>query len=179
MGVPYLEDWGSLTVLAGSFPKDLSEFKRNDHHLIERSDWLRWSQYVDSHPARIPVYGDYTIQHGIFEEQQGKRRNFSASIRYTLDDKWLLMKGEGVFNENSAGFGQWPAHAKLLVGMPEYSGPEFSFGDRFINEIASHPTKKGTAELWLSAGISHHIAKVLAQIAKQTFAPSLVQETKR
>jgi hypothetical protein len=176
-GVPYLKEWKSFTLVSGSFPKDLSEFKKNDHHYVERADWLRWHEYAESGPERIPTYGDYTILHGIFEEQQGKRRNFSASVRYTLDDKWLIMKGEGVFNENSAGFGQWPAHAKILVSMPEFAGAEFSPGDSYVTEVASHTTKTGTAERWLSAGISHHIAKVLSQIRTGKLAQAVIQGT--
>jgi hypothetical protein len=160
-----------LVVLAGAFPKDLGHLEKNNHHDIPRTDWLNWIEHADSDAARIAAFGDYSVLHGHFEDQEGQFRNFSASIRYTLSDHWLIMKGEGVYNEDGAGFAQWPAHAKILTSMSEFAGEAFSPGDKFISEMARDPVKKGNVAQWLSAAISHHMTAVVTQIALRTAAP--------
>jgi mannose-6-phosphate isomerase-like protein (cupin superfamily) len=41
--------------------------------------------------------------------------NISASIRYTTDDYWVIMRGEGLRNKGGAGYDQYPANAELLM----------------------------------------------------------------
>jgi hypothetical protein len=112
---------------------------------------------------RIPAFGDYTIQYPFYEPPPD-RCTFSASIRYTSDDYWLIMRGENVFNEDGPGFSQWPAEAQVLCGHEEFCGSNFSAGDMYINERASNPDQTGSAKTWLQAGINHHIEKVVSQL---------------
>jgi hypothetical protein len=73
------------------------------------------------------------------------------------------------------------AHANILRAHPTFYGAGFSTGDQFIeakglyfNEymqaLSQNPKKRvggtGNAEQWLRAGINHHIAVVVDQIAK-------------
>ena len=164
--LPDLPRWRTLTVTAGAFPKDLMGFKVSQH-LYPRLDWLSWRAQVTEEATlpRVPTYGDYTIQHAIFIEPP-ERANFSASIRYTTDEHWLIMRGEGVFNEGGPGFGQWPANARLLIERPEFCGPEFSDGDRYVYEMGQQTSKTGNPESWLRAGINHHVTFVVRQISQ-------------
>jgi hypothetical protein len=115
-------------------------------------------------PLRVPSFGDYTIQHGIYEEREGKHFNFSASIRYTTPDGWLVMRGEGVLNEDGPGYAQWPAHAQLLMERSEFCHAQYSWGDKFMNDMGSQVEKTGQAKDWLAAGINHHMTMVANQL---------------
>jgi len=162
-----LGDWRSVTILAGAFPQDLSELERNNQHLLARTDWLAWRKYAMSGGAAR--YGDYTIQHGIFREHEGKGMNFSASIRYTAEADWVIMRGESVRGE--MGYGQWPANAELLCARPEFCGPTFSAGDQYIKTMASQMEVSGGAKTWLTAGINHYLALVVYQLQDIAVTP--------
>ena len=158
-------EWRTLTVISGAFPKNLSGFSVGEHEHA-RSDWVAWRDEVlaGKRLARIPTFGDYTTQHGLFAEPP-RRANFSASIRYTADDYWVIMRGEGVLNDSGPGYAQWPANAQLLCERPEFCGPEFSIGDEYIHEMAQQTARPGNAETWLRAGVNHHMAFTARQIA--------------
>jgi hypothetical protein len=162
--IPAVNEWRSFTVLGGAFPKDLAHLEKNRQHVLPRNDWLIWRDYTELKPKRIPSFGDYGIQHGLFEEHEGKFMNFSASIRYTSDDFWVIMRGESVQNEDGPGYEQWPAWAQLLCEREEYCGPQFSFGDAYIHTMSQQCLKTGSPKDWLAAGFNHHITFVVHQI---------------
>jgi hypothetical protein len=166
--IPYLHRWRTFTVASGNFPRDLTGFAVGLHKL-ERLDWLTWRDQVigTSVVPRRPSYGDYTIQHPIYVEPP-PGANPSASIRYTSDEHWLIMRGESVRN---VGHKQYPALAQLLCELDEFCGANFSYGDSYIQERSLELEKPGgikkpgSVETWLRAGINHHLAFVMHQIA--------------
>jgi len=162
--LPFLHSWRSLTVARGAFPKDLQGFNPG-MHVIPRSDWLAWKQDVlNPRLSRKPAFADYTIQYGRYEEPPDNA-NPSASIRYTLDEQWLVLRGEGIFNEDGPGRAQWNAHARLLVDRDEFYGERFSYGDAYVNEMSNKPGEHGSPMTWIRAGLNHHITVVSQQIA--------------
>lgn len=164
--IPFISDWATFSVLSGAFPRDLTLLRPGIHNL-DRSDWLFWWTETESSLLRKPNFGDYTIQHPIYYPPPA-RANFSASIRYASSRYWVIMRGEGVFHENSPGFAQYPANAQLLCGRGEFCGPEFSFGDNYIFEMGIQTEKVGSARTWLTAGINHHIAFVIDQLSSSS-----------
>jgi len=162
--IPRIEDWRSLTLMAGAFPKDLTGFKPGVHTL-ERTDWLRWRSFVSTKDLpRAPSYGDYLTLHAVFIEPP-PGANFSASIRYACEEYWLIMRGEGVRTPGGAGYQQWPANAQLLIERAEFQGPTFSAGDNFIYRKALSRGEPGNATQWVFAGVNHHLTLVARQIA--------------
>ncbi len=163
--IPDLSRWRTFTITSGAFPKDLTGLDVGSHFL-PRADWIAWRSAVldRSWRLRIPTFGDYAIQFGRYEEPPD-RPNFSASIRYTLEDEWLVMRGEGVFHEGSPGFAQWPAQAQLLCSRGDYCGSGFSEGDSYIYQKSINQIPPGNARTWLQAGLNHHFAFVVRQIS--------------
>lgn len=165
--IPNIQEWRTFTLSSGAFPKDLTDLpvNRND---IDRADWNNWITQIQSNSLkRKPSFSDYTIQHPIFKEPI-QTSNPSASIRYTSDLIWVVMRGQGIRSENSKGHAQYPANAQLLMQQPEYSGADFSHGDAYIAEKGKDilTDKTGTPRTWLRAGINHHLAFVVASISK-------------
>jgi len=162
--IPNLGSWRSVTVIGGSFPKDLSELKGTGQFLLPRTEWRSWLRFLNGASCDFkPAFGDYTTQHALFGEPP-KPSNFSASIRYTTADSWLVMKGESVFKPGAAGYDQWPANAMLLCEREEFSGASFSEGDAFISAKANDGSRPGTASLWLEATVNHHMTFVIRQL---------------
>lgn len=164
--LPRVASWRSLTIAGGSFPVDLSHLTVGEH-LTPRREWRRWIRLISHSDAlpRIPTFADYCILHPVHMIPTGPI-NYSASIRYATDESWLVMRGQGVFTEDSAGFNQYPANALLLSERPEFCGTAFSYGDQYISEIASQSERTGNAETWLRAGVNHHLTFVVRQIAR-------------
>lgn len=163
--IPYLEKWRNLIIASGAFPEDLSKLHKNDVHKLERSDWTSWKDQVATKSLpRIPIYSDYTIQHAKYLGREGLT-HFSASIRYTSDDYWLIMRGEDATKRDGPGFAQWPANAILLCEMPEYCNHTFSSGDKYIKEMSLQRKETGNPQTWIRAGINHHMTFVVRQIA--------------
>ena len=161
--LPMLNDWRSITTLAGSFPKDLRDLAPNEQHFLPRSEWDSWSS-LNERSSVLTAFGDYTIQHPFFEDREGKRSNFSPSIRYTCANGYLIMRGEGVKNKGGPGYEQWLAEATILSEKSEFSGASFCWGDTFIHDKSNEPLNPGSIKDWLAATINHHLTLVAKQI---------------
>jgi len=164
--IPNIDRWRNFIVASGAFLEDLSGLQKNDIHRIERTDWTSWRDQTTATPSipRIPIYSDYTIQHARYLKREG-RAHYSASIRYTAEDYWIIMRGEDVFRRDGPGFEQWPAQAILLCDLPEYCGETFSKGDKYIRQMSLQRKQTGNAVTWLRAGFNHHMTLVPRQVA--------------
>jgi len=161
--LPFLSRWRSFTIASGAFPKNLSAFKKNSQYTLPRLDWSNWRDQILRGLPRQPSFGDYTTQHGVFTEPP-QNANFSASIRYTADEYWVIMRGEGVHNKGGPGYAGYSANAQLLCERKEFCGADFSDGDEYIATMSQQTTNPGNAGTWLQASINHHITFVSRQI---------------
>lgn len=161
--IPNMNDWRTLALASTAFPQNLSGIESNMISEITRSDWLLWKGIHDKPGSlRIPVYSDYGISHPEIPDLDPRIMRASASIRYTTEDKWLIVKGRGV---RMAGYDQFRQLCRALVAREEYDRPEFSAGDRFISECASGEGGVGNLTTWRRVGTNHHVKRVLHQIA--------------
>ena len=163
--IPYLSQWRTFTVISEAFSQDLTEYEKNGQYIRDRGDWLFWQSQVAAKLPRLPAYGDYSIQYALYVEPP-ERANVSASIRYTAEDYWVIMRGEGLFNERSPGNAQYAAHAELLCEREEFCGRSFSYGDRYIDNLNNGIEGPGNPETLIRAGINHHVTLVVDQLSK-------------
>lgn len=164
--IPQLSKWRSFILLAGAFPEDLQEIEKDSVENLTRDEWFYWQEQVQllSKGTRSPTFGDYTVQHPIFREPK-ENCNPSASIRYTFDDYWVVLRAHGLNNNDSLGYAQYTAEAKLLCEMDEFCRPQFSEGDRYIYDASKNPREPGTPRTWIRAGINHHMVYAMRQVA--------------
>ena len=174
--IPEIKSWRNLIAASGAFPQDLTrtndgEPMRPGDHPFPRTDWTNWASQMQhwSLPRR-PFFSDYTIQWAL-QQKPIQIPNVSASIRYTCEDHWLVMRGQGMLTEGSAGAKQYPAHAKRLVRKKEFCGGAHSAGDAYIEEKSRENLqaikKTGNARTWIEAGINHHLTFVARQVASR------------
>ncbi len=164
--IPKIAEWRTFIVAGGAFPQDLSHLEKHNQHNIPRLDWTIWNE-LSKKLGRRPSFADYTIQYPIYLPKTSAF-NPSASIRYTLEDEWVIVRGEGLRNPKGAGFKQYPAQAQILANQKKvFKGENFSAGDAYIAEKAKDiKTKKtGNPKTWLEAGINHHVSLVVDQIS--------------
>ena len=163
--VPWLSDWRSLTVAATSFPQNLVGIPPADSTLIDRKEWQLWIQttsHIDA-AGRVPVFGDYAISHPEPAEVDPRIMRPSASVRYTCDGAWLVLKAR---NLRDHGYEQFHEVCRDLIRKPEYTGPEFSWGDRYIAECAAERVGTGNLTTWRKVATSHHLARVVNEIVR-------------
>lgn len=171
--IPNLSCWRSLIVACGAFPADLQNCPLGSSR-IQRDDWLSWKgHFFDETIPRQASFSDYTIQGGRYKEPVAHCIP-SVSVRYTLENEWLIMRGEAPRSkkgtsrnvETRPGPEQWYGHAQLLCESADtFYGENYSWGDRFISEKSTRKGKPGSYEIWLRAGINHHMTVVSRQIA--------------
>jgi len=173
--IPNIEKWRNFIVTGGAFPKDLSSYRKSTRHSIERLEWMSWRDQAValSSNTRLPNFSDYTVQHAHYQARRPGRMRYSASIRYTIEDSWVLMRGEDVFKKGGLGFKQYPDLAIMLCDLPQYCGEGYSNGDHYIKEISLQTAETGAAPQWLQAGINHHMTFVVRQLASLNGLPTV------
>jgi len=172
--IPWLSRWGALTLLAGSFPKDLTGLSP-DIHRLPRVEWRMYKQLLRNWPSDLPVpaFGDYGTQHAEFKEPKVPCYP-SASVRYALEDDWLVLRGYSHLNLEAGGSEQFYAHARYLAGHPEFAGAGFCEGDRYIVDRLRPGATTGNLTTWLAASMDHHISLTAASIARLSIDPARV-----
>lgn len=163
--IPNLARWRTFTVASGAFCKNLTEYPKNGQYNRNREDWLFWQSNSDAPIPRRPTYSDYSIQYAYYEEPPD-RAKVSASIRYTSENHWVIMRGEALSSEGSPGSAQYAAHAQLLCERDEFCGAQFSAGDTYIDNLNKGLEGPGSPETLLRAGINHHITMVTNQLSR-------------
>jgi hypothetical protein len=170
--LPFAADWRELVLAGSAIPKDLSAIPTTPGHvLVPRGEWALWQRLLgtaDLEFPRTPVFGDYGISHSEFAEERTGVHDAPVGLRYTLPGGYLLIRWGSMLRAGSAVFGPL---ARWLVGSEYYSGPEFSWGDGRILELAErsleHESGWGVPKTWRAIGTSHHLAVVVNQLRSQ------------
>lgn len=161
--LPHLNDWRSFVLAGTAFPVDLMGLQPSHVFPIPRHEWLMWSDLVaNKRVERLPIFGDYAIAHPQPSEVDPRIMRASASIRYTTEAAWLILKGK---NLKDFGYKQFHLVSGSLLRNPVYNGPLFSWGDRYVQECANGRASCGNLTTWRKVGTSHHIAYVKWQLA--------------
>ena len=164
---PYINEWKSFSIIGTSFPKTMGGIKLPVEYK-SRQEWLLYNTLISSLNVsnfRLPTFGDYTISHPQVIKKDMRIIKPSASIRYTTDEDWCIVKGTSV--KSAGGFQQFHDLSRTLVKLPCYLGRDFSYGDKYIYDCAHAPknTKCGSLSTWRMIGTNHHIEKVFYDLA--------------
>lgn len=160
--IPYINDWRSITLAETAFPTNLSEIDADTIDAIERGEWQIWNKLLSRTLNRIPSFGDYSIANPEVLDLDPRNMRVSASIRYTCDEYWLIVRGRWL---RKYGYDQYHNLCKNLILRTEYCGPTFSWADNYINECAAETVGAGNPTTWRKVGNNHHFQKVFAQIS--------------
>ena len=159
--IPNLDEWRNLILSGTSFPENLSQISANSIDTIERVEWNLYNELVRSGLKRIPIFSDYTVSNSEVTEMDPRLITMSASLRYTYDNYWLIVRGRSV---KTQGWIQYHNLCANLLKRPEYMGNDFSWGDHYIEECANQKVGTGNATTWRKVGNNHHIEYVLTQL---------------
>ncbi|UHG92551.1 beta family protein [Spirosoma oryzicola] len=160
--IPQLESWRTISLSSAAFPTDLSGIPAGSERQIPRLDWELYKALVSKNLRRLPSFSDYSIAHPEINEMDPRMMNISASIRYTTQDSWLIMKGRVI---KKYGSDQYHQLCRELLDRPEYKGKDFSWGDDYIKQCAEGQVGPGNSTTWRKVATNHHLELVVDQLA--------------
>lgn len=164
--LPYLNEWRTFSILGTSFPETMGSI-REKVEIVPRYEWQLYKKLIISlipTKLRLPAFGDYAISHPNILQMDMRKVKPSATIRYTTDDSWCIVKGIGM-NVRDDGFTQYHDLCKKLVTPQHFCGATFSYGDEYIQKCADEKIGTGNLTTWRQVGTNHHIVKVTQDIA--------------
>lgn len=143
---------------SGSFPASLAHI--NGAGEVKRKDWELWTQINALAPDTLIGFADYGPLNPNWSEETLKRRGNRVIIRYALNDKWRIIRGQNATKAESIAISK----VMTTVYANEFLGAPFSFGDRLIADRVDPavPLKnKAGGHLHISEFWTHHISYVL------------------
>lgn len=162
--LPYLNKWETFSIIGTSFPESMGGIKEGMVS-IPRYEWQLYKKLIialKKESLRLPCFGDYAISHPNVLELDMRKVKPSATIRYTIDDNWYIVKGKNV---KDYGLAQFHALSQNLVNSQYYHGPTFSYGDEYIQDCAKNKAGNGNLTTWRQVGTNRHIEKVRQDIS--------------
>lgn len=162
--IPCLERWRTFSILGTSFPETMGAMKLGIN-ILPRYEWQLYKRMVANFKKanlRLPTFSDYAISHPNALELDMRVVKPSATIRYTVEDHWCIVKGKNIRDYGSAQYFQL---SKNVMDSRYFCGPAFSWGDRYIQEWATRKRNKTSLTIWRQVGTNHHIEAVTQHIA--------------
>ncbi|RWP31940.1 MAG: hypothetical protein EOR03_21670 [Mesorhizobium sp.] len=153
--------WRSVTLHSWSAPKDHGPLNpgRND---VPRLDWQIWRLVRGLAPFQID-YSDSGHVHPSLDEVPGyAMANATVSVRYAIDDQWIIHKGVKTSGANGIDMGtQYRGHAQTLMADAAFGGlAAASWGDGRIQHYATTPGGAGGRGQWAALLLNRHISHV-------------------
>jgi hypothetical protein len=161
--LPYLNDWRTFTILGTSFPESMGSIKKGGE-IVPRYEWQLYKMLIANlrrESGRLPSFGDYAINNPKEVELDWRIVKPAATIRYTIEDGWYIIKGDSV---RIYGFEQYHKLSQNILASHYYGGSTFSWGDDFIQRCANGGNTSNLS-MWRQVGTNHHIVKVTRDIA--------------
>lgn len=156
------DEWLTITVLGTSMPATTADVGRDSVAEIPRSEWAMWKLLRATKRRRLS-FGDYVVQSvDVLSTFNPLYMQVAAQFRYTISTSWFVVRGSST---KTGGFAQAHKLAATILGHPEFSGRDFSAGDRWIEDCANRATSSGNAQTWRTATTSHHLELVANQLA--------------
>jgi hypothetical protein len=162
-GLAGVAEWRSLIFAASNMPRSLREFPRDAVGSVPRVEFDVWRDIVGRGLKRTPSFGDYGVVHPdhIYAD---KTFNVSASIKYTLEDRWLIARGQSLFGDR--GYAQYYGLARLLTKQKDFKGNDYNWANEEIENKAKRRGTTGNPTTWISVGTHRHVTFVASQVGE-------------
>ncbi len=161
--IPNIATYRRIIIASCSFPKDVSnllpdvvnEFTRHEVAIHAKALELQKTYGFNY------VYADYgpmNLNDTAFV--LGMIPNFK--IKYTTCDKYLIVRGISL-KKGGLDLNKVASCCMQLVSHPQYSGMNFSHGDRIISDTANGINiKSGNLTSWVGYSFNHHITLIVS-----------------
>jgi hypothetical protein len=151
--------WRTITLSSSSAPQDHGGLAvgRND---VPRLEWEVWSGVV---AAALPYqidYADYsTVTPDLTDPPGYVMSRATVSVRYTIDDYWIILKGRPTTGRTGQAMGQqYRAHGRTLVADRSFGGLVGCWTDGIIQQIANGTRSAGGRAQWAGYAANRHLS---------------------
>jgi hypothetical protein len=161
--LPTPTQWRSVALASSSAPKDYSGLSvgRND---VPRLCWRLWNAVRGQFTNFRLDYGDFGVAHPDLTEPPGiAMAKASVSVRYAIDDIWIVLKGRPTTGQSGQPMGQqYRTHARTLRADPQFDQLTGCWADQRIVTFANGPTTSGSGgrTQWVEIGVNRHLSLV-------------------
>lgn len=164
---PTIKNWRNLILAGCSFPQGMQGIQAGQVHRLNRTEWHAWQSLFDRRAdlPRMPIYSDYAIQHPEMVDFDPIMMQASATIRFTSENHWILVRGFGVRNRRHGGYDQFHRLAQTLTELDEFVGSDHCEGCGEIVEISQRSDRPGNLSTWRKIGTCHHLTLVTEQLS--------------
>jgi hypothetical protein len=157
---PSRDEWKSFTLAGGSFP--ITSKLKEGQQQIERGDWKLYNsvllKLIQNNIGTSINFGDYSIVAPGHFAYDPIRMQTSASIRYTHNNSWVVIKGKSL---KLYGYDQYFEISRIIKTSTFFLGQNYSEGDGHIFKCSPGVTTTGNPQVWKWVGNNHHITKVV------------------
>lgn len=167
--LPDLKRWRTFSVIGTSFPSHMGEIQTS-LEMVPRNEWALYKLVavaLAQAGVRIPAFGDYAINHPDLLPKDMRLLKPSATIRYTVNDAWLIVKGRNV---RDYGYDQYRGLAKIVRTHSAFLGTSFSRGGKYIADCVTGAEGTGNLSTWRWVGTNHHLEKVVQDLSNFSFS---------
>jgi len=165
--LPYLDDWRAFGLIGHSLPVSVNKLSAGIS-ILPRSEWPLYKRVVSNlrkSRIRVPTFGDYAVNHPAALNLDMRFIYPKAAIKYTINDEWLISRGDPIRGRKGIGLSQFSELCNLIVRSKHYCGASFSFGDDYILKCANQELKPGGLPRFREVGTSHHLEMVMHDLA--------------
>jgi hypothetical protein len=164
--IPNINSFRNIIVSSSSFPESLSSIRRNTLEVIPRLEWRLFREYISNLESRFNieiVYSDYCTSNPNYVDYKAFMKP-SFNIRYTINEEYLILKGE-LWENGGADRRNISRLCNMLVSSGYFMGQDFSWGDNYIfTRSTNNATRYGNLTTWKKVGVNHHITFVVSQL---------------
>jgi hypothetical protein len=155
-----LASFRSVTLASAAAPKDHGSLMLGAN-LVPRMDWSLWNAVRSSVPFLLD-YGDYLTGHPDLTEPPGAAMaKATVSVRYTLDNVWLIIKGRQVSGQHGLPMTQqYLSHANIIANDPGFSGISNVWADHQIGQAAGGAPGMGSRAKWSGFAANRHMSLI-------------------
>lgn len=159
--------WRTVTLSSSAAPRDFGNLVLGPN-LVPRLDWALWQSVSPSVSVALD-YADYGTSSADMTEAPGYAvANATVSVKYTLDNHWLMVKGYPTRGRTGRPMaGQYRNHAVSVRNHPQFGGVPNCWADTRIIQIAAgmllpsgHPIPSGSRTSWVEIGMNRHLSLV-------------------
>lgn len=155
--IPNPHGWRSVALACSAAPKDTGTLTRGRND-VPRSDWQTW-QAVHGQVGFQLDFGDFGIAHHDMTEPPGAAMaRANVSVRYTIDDYWIILKGRPTGGPHGQPMAQqYRRHATTLAADPQFGGVPNCWGDQRIQQIAGGAAG-WSRPVWVGISVNRHLS---------------------
>lgn len=160
-----LQDIGQwqMIVFRGTHYPEKNPAKPGQTFIQPRNEWHAWTEAVKFDPstAQQMVFGDFAADSAKIDFKAGRAQAI-RHCRYTTASNWLVVRGDG----EGSDYEVMKDVFERIVDSGEFSGATFSKADSYIYDVARNNSRRpGNATTWRQVNTTHHITRVVADIA--------------